>query len=415
MFRMKLGMTFAVLRATFLLLLRDPGALLMLLLVPVVFFLIFAEIFATTGGEQLQLKVAVLDEVESADSARLLAALTREPAVQVVPGAANRDAAREMVREGQADVGLVVRADGEPLNRVAGLAAPPLLLLVDPSRGVTATVLAGELQRAYFEGLPDVAVGRVAELIGTEFTEFSPQQETEIADGLKRMAEPSAEAPRAWSFSELLERENVAGHNAGLNSVAYYAGAVVFMFLLFAAAQSALGILDDQEAGILDRIAAGPGGIGVVVNGRFIFLVLQGLVQTAVIFGVAWGVYGVNVPGNFWPWLLISFCAAVLAAGVGLLLVTACHSRAQAQLLPTVVILIMSAIGGSMVPRFFMPEWLKLLGWATPNTWALEAYSGAFWRGETVMQLLPLCLALLGVGGLALMAAHGFARRLVRD
>ena len=50
----------------------------------------------------------------------------------------------------------------------------------------------------------------------------------------------------------------MAGQNAALNNVAYYAGAVAFMFLLFAAAQSALGILDDQEAGILDRIAAGP-------------------------------------------------------------------------------------------------------------------------------------------------------------
>jgi ABC-2 type transport system permease protein len=412
---MKLGMTLAVLRATFLLLLRDRGALLMLLLVPVVFFLIFAEIFATTGGDTLQLKVALVDEVQSADSTRLLAALKKEPSVELVAGATDRDAAREMVREGSADVGLVVRADGEPLNRVAGLAAPPLLLLVDPSRGVTATVLAGELQRAWFEGLPDVAVGQVAELIGTEFTEFSPQQQADIAAGLKGMGEPSGTAPTAWSFSELLERENVAGQNAGLNSVAYYAGAVVFMFLLFAAAQSALGILDDQEAGILDRIAAGPGGIAVVVNGRFVFLVLQGLVQTAVIFGVAWGVYGVDVPGAFGPWLLISFCSAVLAAGGGLLLVTGCRSRAQAQLLPTVVILIMSAIGGSMVPRFFMPDWLQTLGWMTPNTWALEAYSGAFWRGESVLALLPLCLSLLGVGLLALGGAHLFARQLVRD
>ena len=38
----------------------------------------------------------------------------------------------------------------------------------------------------------------------------------------------------------------------------------------------------------------------------------------------------------------------MLAAGLGLLLVTACRTRAQAQLLPTVVIIIMSPIGGSI-------------------------------------------------------------------
>ena len=260
--------------------------------------------------------------------------------------------------------------------------------LVDPSRSVTATVLAGQLQRAYFSALPDLAVGRVAELIGTEFTEFTVAQQAEIATGLRGMRTSAGSTqPGGWTFDDLLERDNVAGQNAALNNVAYYAGAVAFMFLLFAAAQSALGILDDQEAGILDRIAAGPGGIGVVINGRFLFLVLQGLVQTALIFAVAWLVYGVDVPGNFGPWAMITLGSAVLAAGLGLLLVTGCQTRAQAQVLPTVVILIMSAIGGSMVPRFFMPHWLQQLGWATPNTWALEAYSGVFWRSESALQL----------------------------
>lgn len=409
-------MTLAILRAAFLLLLRDRGALLMALVVPVVFFMIFAEIFATAAGDQLQLRIAIVDEVKSDESTRLLAALTAEPAIRPVPGELTRESARDLVRRGTADVGLIIRADGEALATAAGLAAPPLLLLVDPSRSVTATVLTGQLQRAYFTALPDLAVGRVAELIGTEFTTFTPEQQAEIAVGLKDLRNRAGtEQPAGWTFDELVERDNVAGQNAALNNVAYYAGAVAFMFLLFAAAQSALGILDDQEAGILDRIAAGPGGIDVVINGRFLFIVLQGLVQTCLIFGVAWLAYGVDLPGNLGPWAMISLSSAVLAAGLGLLLVTACETRAQAQVLPTVVILIMSAIGGSMVPRFFMPHWLQQLGWATPNTWALEAYSGVFWRSEPALQLVPICFSLFGIGIAALGLSHWFGRRLVRD
>lgn len=413
---MTLAMTLAILRAAFLLLLRDRGALLMALVVPVVFFMIFAEIFATAAGDQLQLRIAIVDEVNSDESTRLLAALTAEPAIRPVPAELTRESARDQVRRGTADVGLIIRADGENLATASGLAAPPLLLLVDPSRSVTATVLTGHLQRAYFKALPDLAVGRVAELIGTEFTTFTPDQQAEIAAGLRGLrAGAGTERPAGWTFDELVERDNVAGQNAALNNVAYYAGAVAFMFLLFAAAQSALGILDDQEAGILDRIAAGPGGIDVVVNGRFLFIVLQGLVQTCLIFGVAWLGYGVDLPGNFGPWAMISVSSAVLAAGLGLLLVTACQTRAQAQVLPTVVILIMSAIGGSMVPRFFMPHWLQQLGWATPNTWALEAYSGVFWRSEPALQLVPICFSLFGIGIAALGLSHWFGRRLVRD
>jgi ABC-2 type transport system permease protein len=413
-------MTLSILRAALLLLFRDRGALTMVLVVPVVFFLIFAEIFATAAGDQLQLHIAIVDEVRSEDSRQLLEALTAEPAIRPVPGSLtaelDREGARDLVRRGTADVGLVVRADGETLGTAAGLAAPPLLLLVDPSRSVIATVLAGQLQRAYFSALPDLAVGRVADLIGTEFTGFTDAQRAEIDAGLLDLRAAAGSGKSVgWSFDELLERENVAGQNAALNNVAYYAGAVAFMFLLFAAAQGALGILDDQEAGILDRIAAGPGGIHVVVNGRFLFLVLQGFTQASIIFGIAWLVYGVDVPGNFWRWLMITGASAVLAAGVGLLLVTSCETRAQAQLLPTVAILIMSAIGGSMVPRFFMPQWLQQLGWITPNTWVLEAYSGVFWRSEPALRLLPVCLGLLGVGIAALGLAHWFGRRLVRD
>ncbi len=407
-------MTLTIFRAALLQLLHDRGALLLSLFVPAVFFLIFAEIFATAASDQVQVHVAIVDEVRSADSIRLLAALNSEATVTVISGVADRDAALDLVRRGTADVALVVRADGESLATAAGLAAPPLLLLVDPSRNVAATVLSGQLQRAYFTALPDLAIGRVAELIGTEFTEFSPQQQAEIDTGLAGLRESAGEGQRGgWSFEELLEHENVAGQTAALNHIAYYAGAVAFMFLLFAAAQNAVGILDDQAAGILDRIAAGPGGVTVVVNGRFIFLVLQGMVQGTVIFTVAWLLYGVDVPGNFGAWLLISFSAAVLAAGLGLLLVTACRTRAQAQILPTVVILIMSAVGGSMVPRFFMPAWLQTLGWITPNTWALEAYSGLFWRGEPLLALLPRCAGLLGAGLLALAVSHLLARRLV--
>jgi ABC-2 type transport system permease protein len=408
-------MTLAMFRAALLQLLHDRGALLLSLFVPAVFFLIFAEIFATAASDEVQVHVAIVDEVRSADSISLLAALEREATVTIVPEVNDRATALDLVRRGTADVALIVRADGESLADATGLAAPPLLILVDPSRSVAATVLSGQLQRAYFAALPDLAVGRVAELIGTEFTEFSAEQQAEIDSGLAGLRASAQSSERGgWSFEELLERQDVAGQTAALNHIAYYAGAVAFMFLMFASAQNAVGILDDQAAGILDRIAAGPGGIIVVLNGRFMFLVLQGMVQNTVIFCVAWLLYGVDVPGHFAAWLLISFCAAVLAAGLGLVLVTACRTRAQAQILPTVVILIMSAIGGSMVPRFFMPEWLQTVGWITPNTWALEAYSGLFWRGETLQALLPGCAGLFLSGMLALAISYLLARRLVQ-
>jgi len=86
----------------------------------------------------------------------------------------------------------------------------------------------------------------------------------------------------------------------------------------------------------------------------------------------------------------------------------------QAQNLSTVLILILSVVGGSMVPRFFMPEWLRDLGWLTPNTWVLEAYSGIFWRGATVSDLLLPCILLLVIGLVGLGGAQVLAARRAR-
>ena len=58
-----------------------------------------------------------------------------------------------------------------------------------------------------------------------------------------------------------------------------------------------------------------------------------------------------------------------------------------------ILVLVMSAVGGSMVPRFLMPPELQGLGWFTPNTWVLEAYSAVFWQQPgTAVFGLPLYL-----------------------
>ena len=69
-------MSGAIFRAMLLGLLRDRGALLMSFVLPAIFFLIMAEVFSSATSGLLNLKVAVLDEVGSETSSRLVAALS---------------------------------------------------------------------------------------------------------------------------------------------------------------------------------------------------------------------------------------------------------------------------------------------------------------------------------------------------
>lgn len=405
-------MSMAIFHAMVLGLLRDRGALLMSFFLPAVFFVIMAEIFTTTSGESLQLNVVVKDELDDEVSGRLLSALQATPTLTLTSDPdLDRDAVRALVKSGAYDIGLIVRADGEPLDSAGGFGAAPLLIVSDPARGVAIPMLAGQIRRAYFSALPDVAMGNVIGELENQFLTLTEAQHEAVAEGLLEMRS-EAEGGRevGWSFEDLLEQESVAGGES-VNLVAYSAGAVAFLFLLFASVHGAVSLLEEREAGILDRVLAGPGGISIMVNGKLIYLVVQGIVQVGVIFMAAWLIYDVDVPANLVEWLVVTLAASLAAAGLAMLLATACTTRRQAQTVANTVILVISALGGSMVPRFFMPEALRDLGWLTPNTWALEAYSGIFWRQEPLTHLaLPIGL-LAGIGVLGWQAALFLARR----
>jgi ABC-2 type transport system permease protein len=385
---------------------RDRGALAMSLVLPLVVFVVFAAIFSGASGEQLRVKIVLADEARSDDTRRLARALARDPAVELAGQDLSPDAVRERVRAGTADVGVILREGGRSLRDLGGYGKAPVVIVVDPVRAVAAQLVEGLLQKAYFGALPDVALSGVAGVLQDGFVTLTPRQEDELGRELDRLRKDTLDAERTGRFEggaieSLVERETVAGPTRARGQVAYYAGAIAVLFLLFSAVHGALSLLEERETGILDRLLAGPAGVAALVGGKLAFLVVQGTVQVTVIFVAAWLLYGVDLPGHFGPCLLVTVAASASAAGLALALTAACATRRQAQAFANVSILILSALGGSMVPRFFMPPLLQKIGWATPNTWALEAYAAVLWRGQGPAQLiLPVGLLLLsGVAG----------------
>ena len=70
---------------------------------------------------------------------------------------------------------------------------------------------------------------------------------------------------------------------------------------------------------------------------------------------------------------MTAFTAAA-AASFGLVLATAARTRAQLSGMATIIILIMSSVGGSMFPRFLMSDTMQKMGLVTFNAGALDGY-----------------------------------------
>jgi len=402
-------MIWTVLRVMGLALWRDRGALVLAFGLPPLLFLVFAEVFSGAGDEDFTLRVGLLDRHQSALTRQISARLAAQPGLEItIEPDSSIDALEQTVRAGLIDAAIVIR--GQP-GRESGTGAP-ILIIGDASRALAAAVLGGRVQRLLVTEFPALEARRAIALTETLIGDWTAQQSGRLAGALDELerAAPESDSP-ARSASGDLDQRLLGGGRAIDPGVSYYAGAIAILFLLFSAFQGAISLIEERNSGIVDRLCTGPGGIDVLVFGKGLYLTLQGLIQAALIFSVAWVVYGLDWAARFGSWLVTALLAAAAAAWLGMLLAAACRSRQQAQTASAFAVLILSAAGGSMMPRFLMPGWLRELGWLTPNAWAIESWQGAFWRGESPAQLAPGWAALAGFALVSMVLTIVLARR----
>ncbi len=401
-------MIFAMLRVMTLGLLRDRGALVLAFVLPPAIFVIFASIFSATTSDKLDLKVAVAQLSSTPASQRLEEALLKEPTFKVTgPVHSNRADVESLVKKGAADVGLVIRGE------IYDTGAAPFEVLVEPSKMMAGSIVSGRVQELVARRLPDLLLSRTAITFQSVVGTFTPEQSARLAAAIEAGAHVS-EPQAATNEPGLVATASVGSSDSSGATVTYYAGAVAILFLLFASLQSAATLIEERNSGIIDRIAVGPGGSAVVVLGKLMFLTIQGVMQVGLIFLVAQLVYEVDVTRRLDLWLLITVAAALGASGLALTVATACTTKQQAQTVSTFVVLICSAVGGSMVPRFMMPEFLQAIGRFTPNTWAIEAYYGVFWRQETLSDVILEIVLLVAMAVVSTASALIVSRRRLR-
>lgn len=87
---------------------------------------------------------------------------------------------------------------------------------------------------------------------------------------------------------------------------------------------------------------------------------MNALCYAGAVIAIAYAAFGASVsPDRLWLWGLTCLLAAT--AGLGLAMASVFTTRKQAENATTFVVLLASAIGGGMVPRYLTPPWLQAL------------------------------------------------------
>jgi ABC-2 type transport system permease protein len=404
---------------------RDRAAQALTFLLPVIFFSIFASVFGNQGSDAMSnIRVAVVDEDNTDTSRRIVAALRAETALSLrmtraapeggaAPEPLDRAGAETLVRSGTLPVAIVIPAGTGEQVGTAGLAGVQLTLLADPSDPIAPQVVQGLLQKAIMTNAPDLAIASGLEQFD-QFIGMSDTQRTAMTGFIEQLrTDPAAGSGAANAMAGVsVDIVNVLGAKGqGNDLIAFYAAGVGVMFLLFSCAGAGGTMIDEVDSGTLERLIGSRVGMTGVLIGKWAFIATLGFVQLSVMFLWGWAVFGLELWSHLPGFIVMTVFSAAAGASLGLVLATASRTRAQLSGLSTIIILTMSALGGSMFPRFLMSETMQKMGLVTFNAWALDGYLKVFWREAPLTALWPQVLVLSIVTIVLLSLARLFARK----
>jgi len=432
----------AILQTSFRSLRRDRGAFVMSFVLPIGFFTIFGFVFGSMRGSSTpRVTVLLVDEDRTGASRALVQGLLREPSLDAMthpkatkenpaPADYTTATAEGAVRSGVAPAALIIPAGfgANPIafgpNSESGAQRATFEILHDSADPVAAQVVAGMLQKTVMMVLPATMATMGSQYFDREIGGLTPQQRRQMDQGLARLrkmqdedAQPSAGAQQGQAAADdqsgmvAVHVRDVVGERKKSPMISYYAAGVGVMFLMFTASAAGGSLLDESESGALDRVLSARVTMTTLLAGKLIYCALLAFAQLTLMFLWAALVFHLDFFSHIPGFLVMTAITSFAVASFGMLLASLARTRGQLGAFSTLIILTMSALGGSMFPKFIMSDLMIRVGYFTFNSWAIEGYQKIFWRDEPIRSLGPEAAVLVTAGLAMFVMARWFARK----
>ena len=380
-----------------------------------------------------KIPVAIVIEDDSEISRAVGAALGADKMIEAK--LANAGDARELVRKGKAQAGLILpKGFGEAAASAffRGRDKPQIELFYDPSQSIVLSVVEGlltqyvmqEVSKAMFGGPmgQKVVQDSLAEL--KQAADADTPARKELRDLLESVAKlnqrTQAEAgagrtPAAGAQSGIQGGLSVpytvhaealtSGSGVRYNGYAHSFAGMSVQFILFNGIEAGVLLLLLRERGLWARLRTAPLTRADLLMARALATTVISLFMLSAIYLVAAVAFGVRVEGSVagFVGIAISFC--LLNGCFGLLLAAVGRTPAATRGLAVMVTLLLVMIGGAWVPAFIFPPWLQQASLFAPTRWAVDGLDAVTWRGlgfdAAIGPISVLLLSAVVCGGLA--------------
>ncbi len=396
---------------------KDKRAVLLSLFLPIALITIFALMYGGIGKSNTSRPISLLftDQDNTELSREVFSKLDSLEGLILIPKTLNE--AKNLVKKGKkSSVFVLYKGFQDSVNSGQKL---PMELFYDEAKKIEI----GLLQQALWSNLfgitmkksikskidnwiidknPSLNSSELSEIRGEISKQFDGFDKSKDSDELKK----DSELPITALIGEKKDS------NLGLIQAVAGTG---IMMLLFSLSGSGASLLREKEEGTLKRLLVTPILPSSILYGKMLSTLFLAILQLTVMFLYAWLALGLDIFINLPALILMILSSAIACSSFGIFMAAICKSRKQVESLSTLVILIMSALGGSMMPMIFMPAIMQKIAIISVNYWAMDGFFDIFWRQLPIIDIIPNILILLGIGfGFTVVSVISFRKSILK-
>ncbi len=375
----------------------DRRAMMLTFAVPIALITLFAFAFGGAGqkkGESRPTVIVVADDDHSEASKNVIMQLDSLKEIEVY--STTKDSAETMVKKGD-EAAILVFHKGFSDSMNAGNTLP-IEFEYDAAKDAEVGILQGALMGNLMSIVGAKSMSKSAiENFDKSYPDMDETTRGTIHQQILKNFSSSESKKQSASFMKstpLIAEEQIS---PGL--IHAVAGTSVMM-LLFSVVGMGVSLLDEKEQGTLKKLLYSPMSPDSILFGKMVYVNLISIFQLMVMFLFAKFVFGLDIFSHLPSLILMILCTAYACSSFGVLLASIAKSRQQVQGMSTLIVLVMSCIGGSMIPTFVMPAFMQKMAVFSVNYWAIQGFYDIFWRmfsiTDTTFLSRILVLVLIG-------------------